>query len=171
MNKQLTRRASRVSQWARILLQCRRHLSLGWEMAAHSNILAWEIPWTEKAVGLQSMGLYSQTQPSAKITKHFHERYILKMYSAVCKAFSNTKTTTTCTKAMCSTSFVCRSTLHPSPDLCPRGWLLCASFWLPAGFKDRRKQCLKAGWSPGSHPIARFFLNSGSWNCSPALIA
>ena len=25
------------------------------EMATHSNILAWKIPWTEEAVGLQSM--------------------------------------------------------------------------------------------------------------------
>jgi len=25
-------------------------------MATHSNILAWEIPWTEKPEGLQSMG-------------------------------------------------------------------------------------------------------------------
>ena len=25
-------------------------------MAAHSRILAWEIPWTEEAGGLQSMG-------------------------------------------------------------------------------------------------------------------
>ena len=26
------------------------------EMATHSSILAWEIPWTEEAGGLQSMG-------------------------------------------------------------------------------------------------------------------
>ena len=37
--------------------------SLGWEgplekeMAPHSNILAWKIPWTEEPGGLQSMGL------------------------------------------------------------------------------------------------------------------
>ena len=36
--------------------------SLGWEdlekeMATHSSILAWEIPWTEKPGGLQSMKL------------------------------------------------------------------------------------------------------------------
>ena len=36
---------------------------LGWEdplkkeMAIHSSILAWEIPWTEEPGGLQSMGL------------------------------------------------------------------------------------------------------------------
>ena len=45
--------------------QCRRHetwvRSLGWEdsleegMATHSNILAWEIPWTEKPGRLQSI--------------------------------------------------------------------------------------------------------------------
>ena len=28
------------------------------EMAAHSSILAWKIPWTEKPGGLQSMGSY-----------------------------------------------------------------------------------------------------------------
>ena len=27
------------------------------EMATHSSILAWEIPWTEQPGGLQSMGL------------------------------------------------------------------------------------------------------------------
>ena len=33
------------------------------EMATHSRILAWEIPWTEDPGGLQSMGLQkSQTQ-------------------------------------------------------------------------------------------------------------
>ena len=37
--------------------------SLGWEdslekdLASHSNIFAWEIPWIEEPGGLQSMGL------------------------------------------------------------------------------------------------------------------
>ena len=37
--------------------------SLGWEdpfekeIATHSSLLAWEIPWTEEPGGLQSMGL------------------------------------------------------------------------------------------------------------------
>ena len=30
---------------------------LGEEMASHSSILAWEIPWTEEPGGLQSLGL------------------------------------------------------------------------------------------------------------------
>ena len=35
------------------------------EMAIHSSILAWEIPWTEEPSGLQSMGSQkSQTQLS-----------------------------------------------------------------------------------------------------------
>ena len=34
-------------------------------MTTHSSILAWEIPWTEKPGGLQSMGLQkSQTELS-----------------------------------------------------------------------------------------------------------
>ena len=41
-----------------------RVLFLGWEdplgkeMATHSNILAWKVPWTEEPGGLQSMGLH-----------------------------------------------------------------------------------------------------------------
>ena len=45
--------------------------SLGWEdslekeMATHSSILTWEIPWTEEPGGLQSMGSQkSQTRLS-----------------------------------------------------------------------------------------------------------
>ena len=30
---------------------------LGKEMATHSSILAWEVPWTKEPGGLQSMGL------------------------------------------------------------------------------------------------------------------
>ena len=43
---------------------------LGWEdplekdMATHSNILAWRIPWTEEPGGLQYIGSQSQTQLS-----------------------------------------------------------------------------------------------------------
>ena len=37
--------------------------SLQKEMATHTNILAWEIPWTEEPGGLQSMGFQkSQTR-------------------------------------------------------------------------------------------------------------
>ena len=45
--------------------------SLGWEgplkkeMATHSSILAWRIPWTEEPGGLQSMGSQSRTRLSA----------------------------------------------------------------------------------------------------------
>ena len=40
---------------------CREDL-LEEEMATHSDILAWEIPWTEEPAGLPSMGLQkSQT--------------------------------------------------------------------------------------------------------------
>ena len=31
------------------------------EMATHSSILAWRIPWTEEPGGLQSVGSHSQT--------------------------------------------------------------------------------------------------------------
>ena len=34
------------------------------EMATHSSILAWRIPWTEETGGLQSTGSQSQTRLS-----------------------------------------------------------------------------------------------------------
>ena len=58
--------------WASLVAQRLKHLpamqetwvqSLGWEdtlekeMATHSSILAWRIPWLEEPGGLQSMGL------------------------------------------------------------------------------------------------------------------
>ena len=39
------------------------------EVVTHSNILAWEIPWTEEPGGLQAMGSQkNQTQLSDKTT-------------------------------------------------------------------------------------------------------
>ena len=44
------------------------HSVLGWEdplekeMATHSGILAWRIPWTEEPGGLQSTGSQSRTR-------------------------------------------------------------------------------------------------------------
>ena len=44
--------------------------SLGWEdplekeMATHSSVLAWRIPWTEEPDELQSMGLQNRTRLS-----------------------------------------------------------------------------------------------------------
>ena len=37
---------------------------LGKEMATHSSVLAWKIPWTEEPGGPQCMGSQSQTQLS-----------------------------------------------------------------------------------------------------------
>ena len=39
------------------------------EMATHSSILVWKIPWTEDPGGLQSMGLQGWTQLT-----HTHEK-------------------------------------------------------------------------------------------------
>ena len=47
--------------WVQFLVQ--EYLLEG-EMATHSSIVAWEIPWTEEPGGLQSMGSQSQAQLS-----------------------------------------------------------------------------------------------------------
>ena len=63
MRKQHTLWASLVAQWVKSLPAVQKNcvLSLAWEdplekeMANHSSILAWRIPWTEEPGGLQSM--------------------------------------------------------------------------------------------------------------------
>ena len=51
--------------------------SLGWEdplekeMATHSSILAWRIPWTEEPGGLQSMG-HKESDTPERLHFHFH---------------------------------------------------------------------------------------------------
>ena len=53
-----------MAQWENLpAKQEMQVLSLSWEdppekeMATHSSVLAWEIPWTEEPGGLQSTGL------------------------------------------------------------------------------------------------------------------
>ena len=66
--------------------QCRRHIrhrsdpclgqeeALEKEIATHSNILAWRIPWTEESAGLHSMG--SHRVGHGWVTTHTHTHYI-----------------------------------------------------------------------------------------------
>ena len=42
------------------------------EMATHSSILAWEIPWTKEPGGLQSMGLQRTTEQLIHTHTHTH---------------------------------------------------------------------------------------------------
>ena len=63
--------------------------SLGWkdplekEMATHSSILAWRIPWTEEPTGgLQSTGLQNQTRLSDFTSPHLSH---LVLDQLICK--------------------------------------------------------------------------------------
>ena len=40
------------------------------EMATHSGILAWEIPWTEEPGGLQSMGLQREPDTTERLNSN-----------------------------------------------------------------------------------------------------
>ena len=37
------------------------------EMATHSSILAWKVPWTEEPAGLQPMGLFLGALPGSSL--------------------------------------------------------------------------------------------------------
>ena len=61
--------------------------SLGWEdplekeKAAHSSILAWEIPWTEEPGGLQSMGSQKLRQDLATKQQELLSEYLSTEYT------------------------------------------------------------------------------------------
>ena len=57
-------------------------------MATHSSILAWEIPWTEEAGRLQSMGLQSRTPLSMHARGRFNR-------PRLCEAYGHANTSTT----------------------------------------------------------------------------
>ena len=75
-----------ITIWASLIAQLVKHLpamqetwvrSLGQEdplekeMATHSSILAWRIPWTEKLGGLQSTG-HKESDMTERLHFHFH---------------------------------------------------------------------------------------------------
>ena len=66
--------------------------SLGWEdpleedMATHSSIVAWRIPWMEESVGLQSVGLQRVRHDWA--TKHNTIMVLLENFSKIRKGFA-----------------------------------------------------------------------------------
>ena len=77
------RGASLLAQMVKNLPEMQKWLpSLGWEdalekeMATHSSILAWRIPWTEEPGGLWSRGSHSVTRISATKTFPFNVRRV-----------------------------------------------------------------------------------------------
>ena len=76
-----------MAQWVKNLpaVQETQIQALGWEdpleeeMATHSSILAWEIPWTEEAGGLQSKVLqrvrHDKTTGNSTIITNYHNLF------------------------------------------------------------------------------------------------
>ena len=58
--------------------------SLSWddlleeEMATHSSILAWEIPWTEEPGGLQSMGVTKKLDMTEQLNSKNSQRFMCR---------------------------------------------------------------------------------------------
>ena len=85
--------SSRVVEMVKTLPTMRdpRVWSLGWvdplemEMATHSSLLAWKMPWTEEPDGLQSMG--SQRVGCDLVTKQQH--YVIYLHIYVCTWYTH----------------------------------------------------------------------------------
>ena len=82
---------SLVAQWARICLPMQemqetevRSLPkkdpLEEEMAAHSSILAWKIPWIEKPGGQQSRGISKESDMTLCAHTHTHTHTVCTFY-------------------------------------------------------------------------------------------
>ena len=59
------------------------------EMATHSSILAWRIPWTEEPGGLQSMGSQSDTTQRPSTSTHRSKKFCLQNVNLVCKSLAD----------------------------------------------------------------------------------
>ena len=70
---------------------------LGWEeprekeMATHSSILAWEIPWTEETAGYSPQGRKSRTQLCNQTTTTIHMKEHKSKSTAVTRTEWNRK--------------------------------------------------------------------------------
>ena len=51
------------------------------EMATHSSILAWRIPWMEEPGGLQSMG-HKESDTADRLNFHFHFHIVGREHSS-----------------------------------------------------------------------------------------
>ena len=60
------------------------HILLKQEMAAHSSILAWKIPWTEEPGGLQSVGSKRVRHEWAHTYTHTFDWTELNVYMYIC---------------------------------------------------------------------------------------
>ena len=57
------------------------------EMATHSSVLAWRIPWTEKPGGLPSMGSHRVRHYWSHLAATYESNIILKSLITILKAF------------------------------------------------------------------------------------
>ena len=81
-----------MAQWLRIhlptqetwVLSLSREDPLEKEMATHSSILAWKIPWMEEAGGLQSMGITKSRTWLSDLTFTFHFHTLEKEVATHC---------------------------------------------------------------------------------------
>ena len=87
-----------IQQTTQLVAQRLKHLPAMWEtwvqslgredplekeMATHSSILAWRIPWTEEPGGLQSMGLQSRTRLSDFTSLHFTSLHFTSLHEGL----------------------------------------------------------------------------------------
>ena len=88
-----------MAQWVKnpLAMQETQVQFLGWEdplekeMAAHSSILVWEIPWTEEPAGLYSPGGQKESN-MIEVTQH--EQEVKNLYSKKNKKQKTTYTQT-----------------------------------------------------------------------------
>ena len=88
------------------------------EMATHSSILAWRIPWTEQPGGLQSVGLQE-----SDTTERLNHQHIMCIFPVSVYHENN---------SYCECRVCCHSWMQQAIGGYNTGWVYLSSFWLCA---------------------------------------
>ena len=95
------------------------------EMAHHSSIFAWEIPWTKEPNGLQSMGSQSLRGLETKEQQQFHCTYVPHVYPFLCRRMLGLLPRLGCCKYCC---YYIPSSLSFLPLVLSLLFYLCSSY-------------------------------------------
>ena len=124
------------------------HLGMEKEMATHSSILAWRIPWTEEFGGLQSTGRKESDTTEQLHFTHFHlgnpPGWARSSFEASRK-FALKKETWGGSQPLCTKPAFRESPLHPTPHTRPCGKM--SPVWRAVGGVSLGEDVRTGGWA------------------------
>ena len=136
------------------------------EMATHSSILAWEIPWTEEPGGLQSMG-HKESDMTERL--HFHFQTMVEVMKIMVTSFKKSLAGTATLSAPNPAAGHCQHTLLQRP-LDTHGQVWVSLLWSHCSFL-LGSGAHKVLFVPSKSLFHQFFVNSGESMVGTSLLA